>query len=106
MIFFRKLNQGLLVSLNCLFIFLVVNGPAQSQDRVLDCKKLEKLIYKEPDVFGENESVWFEKYDGVDTWEKMAVIFGYADDMKACEDIASLMKEKYPYASYRCNTVD
>lgn len=103
---FSKFNRGLLGLLSYLFIFLTINSPAHSQDRVLNSEKLEKLIYKEPDIFGENESVWFEKFDGVDKWEKMAVIFGYANDMKACEDIASLMKEKYPYANYRCNTVD
>ncbi|WP_075656908.1 hypothetical protein [Pseudochrobactrum sp. B5] len=50
---------------------------------------------------GSSNDVWLAK-GSFGYEDRVALIFGYANDMAACEDIAAIMNEKYPAARHHC----
>jgi len=50
----------------------------------------------------DNYPVYLEKLT-IGRWTKMALVFGYADNMSGCEkEMVELMKQKFYLADYRC----
>lgn len=46
-------------------------------------------------------SQWF-MMEGAFGWEKMMLIFGYADDVEVCEHLVEVAKEESPNRDFRC----
>lgn len=55
---------------------------------------------------GSSRDVWMEKFNFAGEWEKTALIFGYADDYEACNNMVAAWKAQYPLDTYRCNTAN
>ena len=54
---------------------------------------------------GSSRDVWLVKGSfGVE--DRVGLIFGYMDDMSACNDIAVAMNEKFPRAKYYCKNAN
>jgi hypothetical protein len=51
---------------------------------------------------------WLEMQNAFGEWEKMMLIFGYADpgDQAACEAVTTLTRKQNPTGKYRCNPVN
>jgi len=48
------------------------------------------------------KSYWLEMLNVVPEWERVILVFGYADDLSACTAILGLAKESNPSRNYRC----
>ncbi|MBN8520653.1 MAG: hypothetical protein J0L77_01985 [Alphaproteobacteria bacterium] len=65
-------------------------------------KYLKEFIQNFSSSNQDNRPVYLEKLT-VGTWSKMALVFGYADNMSGCEkEMVELMKQKYSRTDYRC----
>ena len=52
---------------------------------------------------GESRDQWLEQRSTLrNEWDKVALIFGFADDYDGCTDIANGMAAKFPLSRYRC----
>lgn len=51
---------------------------------------------------GKSQDQWLEKKSAFGPWDKVALIFGYADDYEGCVDVIEALVQKYPAAHYRC----
>ncbi|WP_417263797.1 hypothetical protein [Celeribacter sp.] len=51
---------------------------------------------------------WLEMQNAFGEWEKMMLIFGYADpgDLATCEAVTTFAQEANPNRAYRCNPVN
>lgn len=54
---------------------------------------------------GSSRDVWLVK-GSIGIEDRVGLIFGYNDDLYACQDIADAMNEKYPAARYYCKNAN
>lgn len=64
-----------------------------------DLKKL--TTYAQRDRIGEGPDQWLEKRNAFGEWEKLALVFAFADDYEGCVEIAALANEAFSQ-EYRC----
>ncbi|PTW44846.1 hypothetical protein [Rhodovulum kholense] len=79
--------------------------PASAGDYEDDLGALIEFVRTNPLTDG---GCWLEMQNVFGHWEKLALIFGFADpgDAAACAEIASRAAETNPARRYRCNPVD
>jgi hypothetical protein len=53
---------------------------------------------------GSDRDYWIEQKSKFEDrrWDKVALVFGYADDFEACSDMRDGLRSKYPKSQYRC----
>jgi len=52
---------------------------------------------------GSSQDQWLEQKSRVtNEWDRVALIFGYADDFDACSDMVDGLLAKAPRSQYRC----
>jgi len=75
-------------------------GCARSESFVDGAKRLTKFIQEKP--IGQPDS-WLEKQSLMTgEWDRIVLVFGYADDYEACQELRDLLSAKYPEHRYRC----
>ena len=62
-------------------------------------KRWESFVMNNP--WGSSSDFWLEKKTSYG-WEKVLLVFGYADDYDACDDVKSTLEVKYSAAQFRC----
>lgn len=55
--------------------------------------------------FTEN-ATWLEMLNVFGDWEKVMLVFGYANNFSACESVRQFASSENPSRSYRCNPVN
>lgn len=56
-------------------------------------------------TIGSSNDVWLVK-NSFGFEDRVGLIFGYADDMAGCRDIADALNQKFPAAKYYCKYVN
>ena len=62
-------------------------------------RRWERFI--DSNQWGSSSDFWLEKKTSYG-WEKVILVFGYADDYDACDDVKTALEAKYSAARYRC----
>ena len=67
-----------------------------------DQVSVEKFVEQQNGArIGSAPDVWLTK-GSFGLSDRVALIFGYLDDLDACQDIADGLNERFPAAKYRC----
>lgn len=84
--------------------FIAYESSAYANDYEQNLKSLDDAVSTNPLSANGN---WLEMHNVAGEWEKMALIFGYADpgDEAACESILSFAADQNPGRQYRCHPV-
>lgn len=87
-------------SLSSILVAGLIASPAQSDPYYDNMEKLSATVRSNPLTQG---GYWLEIRNGFGDWERLMLIFGYADpgDRAACERIVRLAAG----GTYRCNVV-
>ncbi len=56
-------------------------------------------------TIGSSKDVWLVK-NSFGFEDRVGLIFGYADDMAGCRDVAMVLNQKFPAANYYCKYVN
>jgi len=67
--------------------------------------KLEKMVSKLPRTSLGIPLYWFEMSTVVG-WEKMMLVFGYADNRKICSHLKSIARDDSPNREFRCKSAN
>jgi hypothetical protein len=51
---------------------------------------------------GSSTDYWLVKNNRLGNWERVALVFGFADDRRVCEELLDLYARRYPSERYRC----
>ena len=85
-----------------MFIPLVLTmlvTPLFADDYEDNLKRWESFVMS--NSWGSSSDFWLEKKTSYG-WEKVILVFGYADDYDACDDLKTALEAKYSAALYRC----
>ena len=83
-------------------LILCVAGPSGA---LAHEQTLYDVVPRDPLTAG---GVWLEMYNVFDEWERVVLVFGFADpgDWEACESIRAVAAQQNPSREYRCNPVN
>lgn len=103
MSFMRHL--GAIGSLLACFALTFTAMPAAADDYEADTTALIRMAQENPWT---RTGYWFEMRNVLGEWEKMMLIFGYADpgDEAACNSILMFASAQNPDRKFRCNAVN
>jgi len=89
---------------NIIFIYAAILVPIflsaceeTPTDRI---KKFESRVAA--NRLGSSTDYWIVKYNILGNWEKVALVFGFADDRSFCEELLDLYARRHPSERYRC----
>ena len=51
---------------------------------------------------GISHDYWVEVYNVMQEWERVMLVFGYANDRLACDEIIHALRQSFSAAIYRC----
>jgi hypothetical protein len=51
---------------------------------------------------GASADYWLVKRNALGEWEKVALVFGFMDDRRFCDELIDLYVRRYPSERYRC----
>jgi len=96
----------MVVRLLIAFLFFVYFAPSSSADEY--SKNMDDLSSEVRSNPLTKNGYWLEMRNAFEEWEKMILVFGYADpgDEAACRRIRNLASKEYPDRLYRCNSVN
>ena len=80
-------------------ILSLVVTPLFADEYEDNLKQWERFI--DSNQWGSSSDFWLEKKTTYG-WEKVILVFGYADDYDACNDVKTALEVKYSAAKYRC----
>lgn len=80
-------------------ILTMLVTPLFADDYEDNLKRWESFVMSNP--WGSSSDFWLEKKTSYG-WEKVILVFGYADDYDACDDLKTALEAKYSAALYRC----
>ena len=80
-------------------LFLAFGGNANSQEQVGGERILEFVAENR---VGGSPDHWFQVKNAMGEWERVILVFGYADDSSVCMDLVDMARREAPRTEYRC----
>lgn len=63
-------------------------------------KRMETFASK--NKMGSDSDYFLVKYNLLNEWEKVALVFGFMNDAEFCKEVAEMYMQKYPLSKYSC----
>ena len=87
-----------------LIILAVLSGTiflgSCEQDYSDKLKKFESRVASTR--LGVSSDYWIVKHNALGQWEKVALVFGFMDDLKFCDEVTQLYMRRNPSDRYMC----
>lgn len=81
-------------------------GIALAEDVATKNKLLSEFFLSHEWGMGNKKAVWLMKFNSFEQWDEVAAVFGYIDNMSACEELKDGLKKAYPAQKYICQFID
>ena len=87
-----------------MLVLIATSSPVFAQDYSKDVERFLEDVNSNPSL---REAYWLEMQNAFGDWEKLMLIFGYADpgDRAACEAVSQATAQRNLGRYYRCNPV-
>jgi hypothetical protein len=96
----RSANNNIIFTLVCLIAATLLIGSCEEKSTHRRKKFEERVAANRIGSFTPDH--WLLIYNTQREWEKVALVFGFADNKKACEDYAQLYMQRYTSARSIC----
>ncbi|MBX9457121.1 MAG: hypothetical protein KL863_14440 [Rhizobium sp.] len=76
---------------------------SRGQSRFDEADRRVDELFKEP-LYGGAPDAWLMKFTVLGTWDKVAVFYGFVNNLGFCREMVEAHKIQFPEAVYRCDT--
>lgn len=89
----------------CLGLLTLVALAQAGCERSLQDEREALYEFVEDNPIGDSASYWVVKDSPLTSGERVILVFGFLDDLAACQEIAERLQQNAPAATYSCERV-
>lgn len=95
----------IVVAVSFFFIGSSIQSEPEQKNEYITTAEFEKVVKKYPPGELNIPAQWF-MMEGLVGWEKMMLIFGYADNKTICEHLKNLAVQESPERNFKCQNAN